>query len=78
MEVFLSENSKAREQIGVVKGIALYTTAASRPVTVPVDLSNNIAGKNIIDLIARFTENKKYGGDQIAEKEIRVELIKKN
>ena len=33
-----------------------------------------ILDKKVLSLMVRFTENKKYGGDQVAEKEIQVEL----
>ncbi len=71
MEVFTGNN---QNRIGVLKGIALYTTAPSRPVTVPIDLSGWSSDKKELPLMVRFTENKKYGGDQVAEKKIQVAL----
>jgi len=63
------------DPVGMVRGIALYTTTASRPVVVPLDLSGVSAPQNGIDLMVRFTENKKFGGDQEAQKRVRVELV---
>lgn len=71
MEVFMVNN---KERIGLLKGIALYTTVPSRPVTLPIDFSDKRTDTKVLDLMVRFTEDKKYGGDQLTEKKIQVAL----
>nr|WP_320190155.1 fimbria/pilus periplasmic chaperone [uncultured Desulfobacter sp.] len=74
MEIFITKNQKIEKRIGLAKGIALYTTTPLRPVNLPIELSGWGAEQKMLPLLVRFTESKKYGGDQVAEKNIQLEL----
>ena len=64
VEIFQLEAGVIGSRIGFAKGLGLYTSSRSRLVRVPLEQKAFAAGQQ---LLVRFNENGKYGGDNLVE-----------